>query len=174
MKRFIKISLGQTLVKKGITQGCSHTFRNETFEPSSWLSPEQITALGAIMLDSDYPTHVLGFEIIRGAFHGSCTRIKPLIESGNWGRDNKEIYISLLERIADAIGWQYTYIDGSHAVLREVPPTSTWERWKKNNPSSHLREASKKNWDVYHNFIGDIDSVGEFKDELYVPEKWNK
>jgi hypothetical protein len=167
----IKISLGTNLIKKGITQGSSYSFRSETFEPSFWLNEEQQEALASIA-SQDWPTPVLGYEIVRGAFHGEFTRIRPLLEDGNWGRDYTSEYNQLLDEMAKAIGWHHVRIDGANAVVKQESTGSTWQRWKKNNPSSHLREASKKNWEAYHTWIGDLDEVGEWDDAKFDPSKW--
>ena len=177
---FIKISLGNSLVKKGIAQGSSHTFRNETFEPSFWLDEEQQEALLDIIENDnwDWPTPILGFEIVRGAFHGEFTRIRPLVADGNWGKFWEDRYNTLLRAIAKAIGWHHVGIDGANAVIKqtitEECASDTWSRWKKHNKSWRLRELSKANWNEYHGFIGDLHEVGEWDESKFVPVDWRK
>jgi hypothetical protein len=117
-------------------------------------------------------TNNLEFTIVRGAFHNSCTQLKVVFLNDT----PLGFRIQALKMIAKNIGWHYYLIDGTHAIVKneQKNPTNTWHRWKKNNPSSHLREASKKKWHEYHQFIGDLEEKGEWNDDLYVPSKWEK
>lgn len=132
-----------------------------------FLSEEQLKTLATWLKLNN-----LEFTVIRGAFHNSCTQLRVVFV------ENTPLLarIETLKNIAKSIGWHYYLIDGTHAIVKneQKNPTKTWDRWKKNNPSKHLKEASKKNWDKYHAFIGDIAEKGDWYEDLYKPEKWQK
>jgi hypothetical protein len=156
----ISIHWGQTATRKGAKAS------EQSQQVSTWLSLVQIHALEELAVKYN----ITEYRIIRGAFHDSYTRLLPIME--NLGRDREADYIAILSEIAEAINWHYSVIDGAKAITMQKPPTTpTWERWKKNNPSNHLREASKKNWEAYHSFLGDLDEVGEWDDSKFLPFK---
>lgn len=148
-----------------------HLNTQDKFTADFWLTQDQIQALKNLVEEVETPALITGFQIIRGAFHGHYTRIRPLTE--NWGRDHSDTYDKFLYILAKTIGWYHVKIDGANAVVKQDPSQkTTWERWKKNNPSSHLRESSKKNWEIYHKYIEDFDQVGEWDDLLFNPSDW--
>jgi len=159
---FITIHWGTTATRRNILS-------NEvSLEVGTWLSTIQRKKLEK--LAKKY--NISEYRIIRGAFHDSITRLMPVME--NLGKDREAEYINILTEIAEAIGWYYSIIDGAKAITMNRPTGSTWDRWKKNNPSSHLRESAKKNWDKYHTYLGDLDEVGEWYDSKFRPEEWKK
>lgn len=162
MSQTITVTWGTTPSKKN--------FQKSEKIYSDFITESQKEKLIAIMNNS-YPSPITGYTIIRGAFHGAFTRIVP--NTINWGKAYSEEYNQLLDDIANALGWYHAKIDGANAVVKQNPEgNSTWERWKKNNPASHLKEASKKNWEVYHSHIDDLDELGEWQDELFDSSKW--
>ena len=112
------------------------------------------------------------FTLVRGAFHNSCTQLKVVFIDDTPIDTRRE----MLQRIAQKIDWHYTKIDGTYAIIKQkiTNPCNTWSRWKKNNTSSHLRESSKKNWEVYHTYLGDLDEVGKWDDTKFNPSLWRK
>ena len=181
----ISVVWGTTPKKKNLHDAglYPHLNTQEHFTADFWLTAEQQRRLNWLLNHwngrDDIPSAITGFQVIRGAFHGHYTRIRPIME--NWGAEYATKYHLLLDRIAEAIGWYHVRIDGANAVIKQNPVNkntgvrkTTWERWKTQNPSSHLRESSRKNWEVYHDYIGDSEEVGEWDEELYVPEAWQK
>jgi hypothetical protein len=190
---FISIIWGNTPKKRNLHDAglYPHLNTQEHFTADFWLTAEQQEKLQDVFLrwSKKAPKPIEGFQIIRGAFHGFYTRLRPAGENWGWGstnsytgessQDYSQEYDQLLDDIAEAIGWYHVRIDGANAVVKQSPEeygdkNTTWRRWKHNNPSSHLREASKKNWEIYHEFIGDLGEAGEFDEFKFQPENWRK
>jgi hypothetical protein len=90
------------------------------------LSTEQKNILSSF---KDY-----SFELIRGAFHGSFTRLKVILPEGS----TKEDYTNAMINVADAIGWHYyPSIDGVECIVKQLNRSSTTCRWKR----SHKRKG---------------------------------